>query len=276
VYNTLSAARGTIKSKLAGKDEKTDVKTMVLLPLGALFFMEEEAFAASYIHTAAPSIAGANIVGEAAATTVISTKGYVVAVCVAAVCMASVVTYIALQPSVEEPYESVYETYISAAEEVADYGLEYIMEEVQLIEPIEEPISSVIREPEVIEEPELIPEWIEEVEVIEEVELVTVEEPDPEPIHVDRTAEILAALAAAGTVEDVTTIINRYSFKFVTSMRDATDMLFKFYVLDEGSGDILIGITVHEDGSRWRMRFAHFAGGQMPVDTFDLLHFMAQ
>jgi len=288
VHQTLFAARGTIKSKLAGEDKKTDVKAVVFLPLSALFFVEEQAFAADYIPAAAPNIGGADIAGEVVSTMTISTKGYVIAACIAAVCTVSAVTYFALQPSAvdydHEPYESAYEIYIPAAEETVDGVVEDIvaeeleqvreLEEISEQEYVEEPASSAITSSEQIEDFEPLPGSIEEPEVREVLEPVPVAEPEPEPIHVDRTPEILAALAAANTAGDVTSIINRYDFRFVTSMRNTADMLLRFYVLNEGSGDILIGTAIHEDGSQWRMRFTHFAGGQMSTDIVDLLRFM--
>jgi len=273
VRNTLSAARGTIKNKLAGKDKKTAVKAVVLLPLSALFFMEEEAFAANYISTAAPSVASANIAGEIAYTTAISTKGYVAAACVVAVCIVSAAVYIALQPAVEEYNEPIYEVYIPATREMADGVMEDIVEEIQLLEPMEEHTSSVITEPEQVEEVELIPGSIEEAVLGEVVESGLVEEFESEPIHIDRTSEILEALAVAANVGDVEGIINYYGFRFATQIH--LDMLlYRFYVLNEGNGDILIGIAAYEDGTSWRMRFAHFAGGQMPTDILHLLRFM--
>jgi hypothetical protein len=57
-------------------------------------------------------------------------------------------------------------------------------------------------------------------------------------------------------------------------MRSATDQLLNFYVLDDGSGDILIATATYQDGTAWHMRFEHFPGGQMPADMRTLLGFI--
>lgn len=41
-----------------------------------------------------------------------------------------------------------------------------------------------------------------------------------------------------------------------------------------GSGDILIGTVILEDGTGWRMRFIHFENGAKPTDILQLLSFM--
>ena len=269
VHRTLLTARGAIKSKLEGEDKKYTTQTAAFAPLAALLFVEEAAFTASYIPMAAPSIAGAGIAGQVATAAVTSTKGYIIAACAVAVCVASVAIYVASQPAAEDyVYEPTYEVYAPVAEEVTDDEPGDIAEEIQPFEPAEQ-------QPVQAEEREDIPQPTEQQEQAEEPQPPIEDEPDePEPI--DRTSEILAALAAAGTAGDVNGIIRHYGFRLATYMRDTPDILFRFYVLDDGSGDILIGTAVHEDGTGWRMRFTHFAGGQMPTDALHLLRFMEQ
>jgi len=266
VRQTLFAARNAIKSELEGTSKKKAVKATAFVPLGALFLAEEQAFTASYVSAAAP-----NIVGTLKATVAKSIKGYVIAACVAAVCITPVAVYIASQSAVEDDvYEPpMYEVYVPATREPADDSMEDIVEEIQSLEPAEERLTQAA-------EPEERLEPIEEQEQTEEPEPPVEGESDPIPEPVDRTPEILAALAAAGTVGEIEGIIRHYGFRRVTSMRNATDKLLRFYVLDEGSGDILIGMAAYEDGTSWRMRFTHFVGGQMFRDMQELLRFMEQ
>ena len=265
VRTTLFAARNTIKSKLEGAEQKYATQTAAFAPLGALFLVEEQVFAASYISMTAPSVVAADIAVKAALGAAKSTTGYIAAACAVVVCVASASLYFALQPEAEadvnEPYQPVYEVYIPVIEEETDDRVEYTMEEnVPQTGNAEE-----ISEQEYIEEP--IPL------VIEVVEPEPAPELEPEPI--DRTPEILAALAEANAAGDVTAIINYYDFRLVTHIH--LDMfLYRFYVVNEGSGDVLIGVAVHEDGTDWHMRFAHFVGGQMPTDILQLLRFMGQ
>ncbi|MCL2406280.1 MAG: hypothetical protein FWC92_12165 [Defluviitaleaceae bacterium] len=57
-------------------------------------------------------------------------------------------------------------------------------------------------------------------------------------------------------------------------MFGSMDEQFRFYVTNEGSGDILIGMAALEDGTGWRMRFKHYADGQIPSSASDLLRWM--
>ncbi|MCL2367257.1 MAG: hypothetical protein FWC75_09520 [Oscillospiraceae bacterium] len=84
----------------------------------------------------------------------------------------------------------------------------------------------------------------------------------------------MAALTTANTAGNVTATLRYYDFSFVRAMRLSTGEQIRFYVTDEGSGDILVGVAAHEDGTNWYMRFRHFAGGTMWSDVVDLLDFM--
>jgi len=308
VYNTLRRARNTIKSKLEGTDSKYSLKGMALAPLAALFFIEEEIFAASYIPTAAPSIVAADVVGKAATLTSTSTKAYAVAVCVLAVCGVSVAVYFASLPNAAG-YEPTYDSYAELPiyeEEPPTYEIEEPIEYEPQYEPYipyepqeyeakpYEPTIEEPYEPQAAEQPTYVPtaqepsELHEEITIYEPLEEEPEDEPyepkpeeepyepEPDPIPIDRTPEILAALAGTNTAEDVARIINHYGFVFDTQIQISTDLRFRFYVTNEGSGDILIGIAAYEDGSAWRMRFEHFAGGQMPADRTDLFRWMGE
>ncbi|MCL2392894.1 MAG: hypothetical protein FWC66_09890, partial [Oscillospiraceae bacterium] len=277
---TMYIARKTIKDKLEGTDQKKAAKGTAMASFAALFFLEEQAFAASYVSIAAPSIAGAGIAGKVATAAVTSTKGYVIAACVAAVCAATAAVYVVSQPAAPDYVyvQPTYEVYLPAAEALATVedmdDMEDIVEEGNLPELVEEAWLT---------ESEAAWEQTEELQEMSEPELPEasadeneLDEPESEPVPepIDRTPEILAALATARTAGDVNGIISRYGFVLDTSIRDATEKLFRFYVLNDGSGDILIGTTIHEDGTGWRMRFAHFTGGRMPTDMLDLFRFM--
>ena len=267
VYQTLFAARSTIRSQLGGEGKKT-AKVTAFVPIGALFLAEEQVFAASYVSMAAPSVAGTGIAGTSLTTMAKSFNGYVITACAAAVCVVSVAAFVALQPAAEDyVYEPTYEVYVPVAEEAADDGMEDIVEEIPILEPAAEQLTQT-------EKPEEMPEPIENPEQAEEPEPTIDDEPDePEPI--DRTPEILAALAAAINRTETYHLINYFGFVFADqTRRHSTGEQFRFYVLDAGSGDILIGTAAYEDGTDWRMRFAHFAGGKMPTDILDLLRFM--
>ena len=285
VHKTLSTARKTIKSKIEATDKKKAVAGTAVVSLTALLLMEEEVFAATYIPMAASSaastcVASTEVITAAAKS---STAYYAIAAGVVAVCTVSAAVYFALQPAAEdytyEPYESAYEAYSSDLEEAADYDMEEVIEEVQPSEAITEELEQVEDPGETLER-ELAEDSIQEVvvesELIEEPAQETIQEQaeEPEPVHIDRTPEILAALAVANTARDVTAIINYYGFRFTDQIEDSMDIWHRFYVLNDGSGDILIGITTRPDGTGWRMRFAHFAGGTMPTDVLHLLRFV--
>jgi len=292
VRTTLFAARNTIKSKLEGTNKKYIFKG-ILVPLTAVLLMEEQVFAASYT--------GAGIATTATAK---PTKMYVITACVVAIGCAATLLYFMLRPTVEyyDAYQPApaYEAYTTALEEVTGGDAENIIEEIQQPAAIEEkpeqaeqpeetletkpaeepvqtqePVPEAIAEPEPVEEPEILPEP----EPVQEPEPEETAEPEqisePEPSDVDRTPEILAALAVANTAGDVDSIISYYNFIFADqTRRHSTGEQLRFYVANEGSGDILVGMATIEDGNHWRMRFKHFAGGQMYNDILDLLRFM--
>ena len=235
VHKTLSNARKTIKSKIENKDNTSTFSGMAGVPLAAILFMEEQVFAASYIPAIAPCVASAGV-GIAAGADI---AGKAVAATAKSTAGYIVAACVAVVCSVSVV------AYVAA----------------QLTADNHEPVYE-IHTP-APEEPPLLP--------IEEP--IEAEEPyEPEPI--DRTPEILEALAKAETAEDVSDIIDYFGFVFATHIR--VDMWYRFYVLDEGSGDILVGMSAYEDGTDWQMRFKHYLDGIMPSDTLELLQFMEQ
>ena len=310
VRKTLHKARNTIKSKLTGQSKKKSGRYMVGVALGPILFMEAETFSIGYGST---SIVGALGVADKAAGASVGNAVAAIAACAVCVGVAVTAAYFILRPDTEEymPQEIVVETNIPLQETeavVEEEFEEFVEEEPLEEEPFEEP-TDIVDEPD--EEYESIPEYEvqdyipqedvplivaepgepEEVEEPEEPEeLETPEESyeseelpepyepepefEPEPIHIDRTPEILAALAIAATSEEVNWIIIYYGFSRSTQMRTSIDELLRFYFIDDGSGEILIGIAEYEDGSNWRMRFEHYSDGERPIRTSDLFRWM--
>jgi len=89
----------------------------------------------------------------------------------------------------------------------------------------------------------------------------------------NRSADILAALATAHDAATIAHIIDYYGFTFAQAIRDG-DERHRFYTINEGSGDIMIGIANNEDGFFQRMHFSHFTNGPAPTDIIELLIFM--
>ena len=293
VRKTLRTARSTIKSKLE-KDKKKLTGGMAVMPLGALLFMEEQAFAASYV-----SAAGANIAGTTGTATK-SINVYAIAAGIVAVGVAATALYLALRPAEAEPYkpyEPAYEIYMPVLEhtkptepmppieeeleeptEQNRVKCEYAFPEAQL--PIEQetqphpPEELPTPEPPTTQEPyEPMPEVKEEEPENEPYESKPYE---PMPTLIDRTPEILTALTGANAAEDVAMIVSYYGFTIFAEIERSLGMRHRFYVTNEGSGDILIGIAAYENGTSWSMRFEHFTDGHAPADILDLLGFMTQ
>ena len=250
VYKTLHTARQAIKGRLEGADKRLAVGGVALAPLAALFLIEEQAFTASYV-----GIAGVEIACAAAVTAAKSASAYAIVACAVAAGAISVALYFTAFQSHDDyvPYETVYEaTMLDIMPEIAPTP-----------EPTPEPIPTPTHEPMPEPTPEPTPEPI---------PTPTPEPtPEPEPVYIDRTSEILAILAVAASAEEVSEIVDYFGFVFSERMRSSAGELFRFYVTDEGSGEILIGTVANEDGSDWRMKFEHYNNRQMPLDILELL-----
>ena len=306
VRNILSTARKTIKSKIEDRAKVPGYGRMAGISIGAVLFVEEQAFVASIVIANIATFSAVATTATVAATTVTTGGMLTIAACAVGVVAISALVYFASSPEAEvydvpEPAIEI----STPAPQVPEYEiyeneyippLEYIPQEASVPFAETEPEEDIPKtyEPEL--EPETLPETFPEIPEIApnlkpEAEPDPIPEPDdelesedepkpepddePEPLHIDRTAEILAALAIASTDEDVRRIINRYGFSLSTQMRTyTTETWFWFYVLDDGSGDILVGIAATDDGNDWRMRFEHFADGQMNLDRADLFRWM--
>jgi len=237
VHKTLSNARKTIKAKLDSADGAAGAKGASIVPLAAILFMEEQLFAASYIPTLFPGVASASASVAATSAGAADAAGK----SVAAVAKSSAGYVVAACVAVVCSVSII--AYVATLPDADDQAIYTPAPE------IEEP--SIGTEPTDGYEPEP-------------------EEPGP----VDRTPEILGALAEADDAEDVNDIIDYYGFVFATQIN--IDMRYRFYVHNEGSGDIMIGIAAYEDETGWKMKFEHFYDGTMPLDTLQLLKIMEQ
>ena len=266
VRKTLFNARNTIKEKMHGRE----THGAMLAPLGALFVAEEAAFVASYaaanataISTTATTVVGAAI-KQAAVAAKIATCGYVAA-CVLTTGIIATGIYHAVQATEYQDTEIIDQIEVAAIYEPAETEEPYYEEEIEEDVYIEE-VNVTEYVPNVInEQPEIEPVY--EPEPYEE-ELIPYE---PEPV-VDRTTEILAALANANTSARVNEIIRQYGFSVKISLQSSFYEIFSFYQTNQGSGDILIGVYEFED--EWHMRFTFFEGGVINMQTPDLISWL--
>jgi len=279
-YKTLQRARAALKIKLKG--------IVALAPLiGAFMLMEEEAFAAAHTQpsgaASTPSTSVAKICGI----------GLGVAACVCFV-IVGIVHFASSSNVYDDVYkygqhndeEAIYkavldytpkeltpaEVELEEAEE-KPHPQAYIpsqaqqnVEAYQVVEDeLEEVVDHVPHENEVDEDenPQELPQGMEDV-------------PEEELVIIDRTADILKTLSLAEGEGDVYEIINYFGFVFDRNMwRHSTGELLRFYVINEGSGDILVGMATSEAGNApWRMNFKHYKNGYMPSDILELLQFI--
>ena len=282
VRQALHKARNTIKNKIGDQ-------CMAGVSIAFVLLAEESAFVAGY------SIAGAAstvvVAGKAAAANTIAAK--VAAVAVGLVACAVIVGAVWVYGNGSDPPIPVVEDIVVEIEPEApvteelpavyDNHPQYeILPPLDYFEDMGQDINDDIEEIfELIVEQEPEPEEIEtieapDIEVEEPYEPEPPPEPEPEPVSVDRTPQILAALQNAAQIgsAEVYRVIEYYGFALVTEMRTSVNELFWFYVLDDGSGDILVGLAEYEDGSNWRMQFEHFVDGQRPQDRFEMFSWM--
>ena len=235
-----------------------------MVPLAALFLFEETAFAATYTP---PLLGGYGVgSGQAIATTATKTATpYILTSCVVTIGIIAAMSYVVLSDSngvVAQKYDAE-PTVTKILEADIPEDEPYIAYEPEPEEIIEEEIAE---EPPEIEPPQ-------EPEVEEEPDEPYIPyEPNPDPV--DRTPQILAALATADTPEVLQNILSYYGFVNVAEIERSLGLRLRFYTTNEGSGDILIGISFYEDGSSWYMRFQLFASGTKPSDILQLLNFM--
>jgi len=298
VRKTLHTARNTIKSKMEGKVKAKQVHGIAVVSLASVLLMEEQAFAAQYVGASIPAISDAaiKVIGQSAK----SSSVYAITAGTVAVVVISVAVILAQLPSYETyvpqepmgliitpvpyaPTEAIVLETLEPAKEEPEEEPQEVSEEI-----VNDMYKDIILEEayEIPDYPETADDELEEVNppleplVEEPDETEEDEEPEPEEeqVPVDRTVDILAALRVAGTREEVDRIIMYYGFSLVSQMIDSEGNHFWFHVLDDGSGDILIGTSVYEDGSpevdEWRMKFEHYNNGQRPLDRLALFNWL--
>ena len=291
VRKILYVARNTIKSKIEGQTKSKTGTYMAGagVSLTAIFLAEEQAFAAEYVGTGtveAGTIAALGAAGKIAGTTTAATVTNTVATAAACVIFAGAVfttAYFTLWQGAEEveiPEPTAAALIQEEAPEPENPIAEGIIEEETLYIPNNSEYSINMYESyQVYEtvEPETTEPVIAETEAAAlpqpQPQIPQAEEPPPpetEPEVVDRTREILAALTGAATDRDINNIIARYGFVRIAQVRSTLERQYSFYALNEGSGEIMIGVGIYEDGSPARIKFEHFQNRQRPTHTIDL------
>jgi len=284
VRKTLRTARATIKEHLEGKRKRKAPKGILLaslatVSLAAVFLAEEQVFAAAYLPCAAPYWVGAALLESTGAAAVAATGatttaigGYMVAACVTVLVAVSAVTYYILWPDeIIDDYISELPAIVSVAYAPAPPIIEAqstqppIHTPAPTTAPITEP-APPITEPYTTAPPTTPPPT-----PAATLPPVT-EAPIIAPAPIDRTHQILADLAAAHTQHAVAHILQYYNFNFMRLIRDSGEEL-RFYSVDEGSGDILVGIA-YDSGDFLRMHFNLFGNNTVPHQVMDLLGFM--
>ena len=274
VRKTLYNARNSIKEKMRSRD----MSGAKVVSLGAFFMAEEAAFVASYsainattISATAATVAG-TAVTQAAFAAKIATAGSVAA-CVLATGLIGTGVYYITQAFNPEEIDLTIQTEIAVIEEYnapAGNYTEYICD------VIEEDNGEEIYINEYADITLYVPDARDEqtdAEQIYEPEPYDEEQIPYEPeAEVDRTTEILAALANANTNARVSEIIRQYGFSVKLQFRCAFDEIYRFYQTNQGSGDILIGIREYVDG--WHMSFRFFEGGSINMQEPELISWL--
>ena len=284
VYKTLQRARVALKTKLKG--------VVAIAPLiGAFMLMEEEAFAAAY--TQASTTASTTSSATSTSVAKICGIGLGIAACV---CFA-LVGIIHFSPSSNTDGEAYKDgqhneediIYIAMLDDAPEELLTSLEGEFEHAE--ENPYARVHMPPnpqEKVEAEELVendyepkepPAYIHyesEDEKLKEPTQEVEDVPQEEQATIDRTDEILKALSLVEDIDGIYEIINYFDFIFDRNIwRHSTGELLRFYVINEGSGDILVATATSEAGNAtWRMNFKHYKNGYMPSDILELLRFI--
>ena len=289
---TLQRARQAIRNKLEGRGNRIFGKTaaMAMVALGLLILMEEQLFVATYIPTVPVCIVGTASGTTAVATTATTVtsaaviKGCLIAACVITVGIIATNLYIAINESAPyTPYVINHETTTPTTYHTTAIPVQPPITDAtpQLPAPTQAPTpptqpptltSPPTTDPPPTPPPTTLPPPTPPPTTVPPTTMAVTEPPPPPPQ--DRTQAILARLATATTQADVAHIIAYYGFADRAEMETHSGITFQFYVLDDGSGDILIGTGISEDGTHWYMRFGLFASGQAPTDVMERLLFM--
>jgi len=259
VSKTLKNAQISLKAEITGAVKKRKLggaKALALIPISAVFLAEETAFATGI--TGIASVVSSSTAYSSMSSAV---KGTIIAGCVTAVGIVSATLYLTVfqTDTYEEAY--IYQAQKTIHEPTPEPALQ---ENIHIPEPTDpdpeptiEPKPEPPPEPAIVTEPEPTPE------------------PEPEPI--DRTHQILEMLEQAHGQDDIEHIITHFGFWLSNQMRNHADHTLNFYITNEGSGDILIGIatfTDNYDNHHWQMNFDLFNETPRPTAPLDLLQFM--
>jgi len=306
VCKTLRTARQSIKDYLEGKRKHKRTKAALpvsagMVSLAALLFMEEQVFAAAYSPGAALGWGATGTATAAAVSTTTASAsmvGYVAIACTVAVVAVSAVVYysLAFRPAHEDDITMPVHTtaYTIAQDFTQVYSAtplplptvprppdEVTPVQIDIDEPQPEPTTPASTQPGTSEIIIYAPATTSLPTVapppVTTPAPTTNPPPDPEPTTppapVDRTAQIMAALAQANSADAVAQIIEYYGFAHERYVRGDGER-FYFYTANEGSGDILIGNATTDNGTWQRMHFALFNHHAIPTDVIDLIIFM--
>ena len=312
----LQRARQAIKNKLEGNDRFMAKKmtATAVVALGALFVLEEQVFAASYV------LAGASTAAATTAATTVTVasvvKGCVVAACLVAVGITAAVLY--SEPvAVEANDPRTYITTTAPSAEVSPLPASVSAVELHMEAPPTSPASTDPPQPLPTDPPLLptqppttdLPPLPTQPTATAPPPLPTspptttspplptpppatdilpppptsppptdppapTEPPLPEPPPANNAQDILARLETATSAQALAYILDQYGFFFAATIQNILDMNYRFYTLRTDCGDILVGTVVHEGGTDWRMRFALFEDNDMPTDMMMRVRFM--
>ena len=301
VYMTLSRARKAIKRKLEEDRLPVAAKALVLLPLAALFLAEETTYLAAYVPVAPATMTA--IVATSAASTVGtgSIVGYITAACAVLVLGTAITLYVNWQPEPETEWMQP-----PAITQLAPQTTSAITNLPGQIIPIDEntavhtttptdttapmqapatpaPTEAALQPtaPQQTTQSEAVPPQTTPMQTTPPLTTPAPTEPSPQattaPLpSVDRTQDVLAALAQAHTQVQVNHILAYFGFAFDTDIITPAEMHLIFHLFNEGSGDILVGMATSTNDSAWRMRYTYFEGSTAQKDSVDLYIWMRE
>jgi len=294
VRKTLRNARASTKDKLEGKQKGKVLKPIAgfaTVSLGAVLIAEEQVFAASYIPGAVVPTAVACTATTACTAitytgTLAAVKGYAIAACITVAVVVSAATYYILwqdEPTTPSPVVAAVVAPLLAPEPPSPSpspSPSPTLAPTTTPAPTPAPTPTPTTAPITTPAPTTAPETTApptSTPAPPPTTLAPTLPPTPAPTTapapVDNTQAILAALARAVSAQDVADIIAQFNFQYDQMIRGSNEV-FRFYVTNEGSGDILVGTATDDNGNFLRMRYAFFNGDVMPQNVIELLNMM--
>ena len=272
VYSVLTRARKTLRQKLDDDNRRAGrllAKTVAVLPLAALFLAEESTYVLAFSPPVACAAAAGAVTTSATVATTTTTGtlvGYIAA-CMVFVGLATGTYIIAFQSAAYDPAPVVYQPTQPTPTMITTATITTTPEPTMATTTA--PTTAPFTTPEPTQPPTTTPTPTEPPPITPQPTI-----PPAPIIPIDRTADILATLSLATTAYDVAHIIATYGFVFETQATAHNDQILRFYLHNEGSGDILIGTSIQANGSGWRMQYIFFDGGDMPFDGVGLYRWM--